>query len=127
MSRHASPKRFGQPQGMAGSVHYLVAEHNKLTAQWLQADFDRFKLLRRIARAEEAGRRPSQASKTALAGLVIKMRDLEDKLGLIAAAHQALVDPDGSKQDALREEALERRARAQGLGPPLRQRGDWRF
>ena len=107
---------------MSGSVHYLVAERNKLIAHWLQADFDRFKLLRRIANAEEAGRRPSQASKTALAGLVIRMRDLQDKLNLVNAAYQALVDPDGLQ----RESEIERRMRNRSSDVPQRPHRDWR-
>ena len=101
---------------MTSSEHYLIAERNKFVALWMQADFDRHKMLKRIAHAEDAGRRPPKATKTALATLQIRIRDIETKLNLIQAAYLALVDPDGTRQKARQETDEERHARNRAIG-----------
>lgn len=98
---------------MTSSEHYLIAERNKFVALWMQADFDRHKMLKRIAHAEEMGRRPPKATKTSLATLQLRIRDIETKLNLIQAAYLALVDPDGTRQETELEKHV--RTRAAGL------------
>jgi hypothetical protein len=116
MHGRAPNKRSGHALGLTSSEHYLIAERNKFVALWMQADFDRHKMLKRIAHAEDAGRRPPKATKTALATLQIRIRDFETKLNLIQAAYLALVDPDGTKEKALQESAEDKQTRNRAIG-----------